>query len=172
MKKLLLASAAFALLAAPGFAATSGSVAVTGTVNGVCNLAFSSASVPIGTILVNTATGVNTPQTATNPVGTAGVTFCNTNTASLSITVVPLQNSGQAYTGFTNIIPYTITLPNSSFGALDSTSATGGHVYTFPVGTFVNSVASTDVVTVNTEAASYPVLAGAYNGTVTISFTP
>jgi hypothetical protein len=173
LKHVLYASAALALLAAPSLA-VDGSIAVTGTVKSACNMAYTTAPVAIGDIKIDSNTAVNTAQTATG-LAQAGTTFCNTNSAEMSITVPVLTGSvapanGQTGVQFTNLIPYTVTLPGGD--TLHSSTDATPAVYNKNVGTFVQNVPANSVVTINTLAAAGPVVAGTYSATITITLTP
>jgi hypothetical protein len=151
-------------------AASSGSIDVSGTVQPVCNMAYTSAAVALGTILIG-ADGKNTVQTKSDAIGTTGDTFCNTNSATMTVVVKPLVTSATAYAPFVNVIPYQVTMPNdvTRNSGTDPAGATSGAV---PVGTFLQHIASTDVVKIDTQVATGPVLAGTYSGTIEITLAP
>jgi hypothetical protein len=174
LKHVLFASAALALLAAPSLAAT-GTVNVSGTVQPVCNMGYTLEAVAIGDITINPATAINTIQTKSKNLSQPGVTFCNTNTASMTVAVPALVGSVAPQNGsqgvqFTNLIPYSVTLPG---GATYASSATAtATTYPAPVGTFVQPVTTADAVTIVTAPAAGPVVAGDYSAIITITLTP
>lgn len=170
LKHVLYASAALALLAAPSMAASSGAVDVTGTVPGVCSMAYTSAAVAVGTISIGTD-GKNVAQTKSDPIGTTGDTFCNTNSATMTIVVKPLKTAEPASGSFVNIIPYQVTMPADM--TRNSGTDVAGAVYgPINVGTFVQHINATDVVKIDTQVATGPVVAGAYSGTIEITLAP
>jgi hypothetical protein len=169
LKHVLYASAALALLAAPSLAApVTGSVAIIGSVDAVCSMPTTLASINLGSIALDSSG--KSAGTTSGTVSTTALTWCNGNTSRMKIVVKPLTSTSFADPGvFTNIIPYNVVGLQPT--ALESGILPAGNTaFDAVVTSFVND--GTNPVTVNTEVTSLPIVAGAYSGEVAITLTP
>lgn len=173
LKTALAASAAIAAivaLSAPSFADSGNDTAtvnITGKVGAACNISGANVPIDFGTIGLDQNGVVNSGQT--KPVQLTSTVWCNGGSNQVVITASPLTTSGQA-DGFANSVNYTLTTPLTS-GSADVTT-TDQSLFNSTYGVFSYSSGETvgNITLDNTNAK--PLLAGTYNGSISITVTP
>ena len=159
MKKILMAAlTASALSATPAMAQTVQTYAVTGTVNALCSISGATTAINFGT-LTNT-TGGFALQNASPSVTDSGA-YCNQASTTVSIAHTNLTTTATS-AGFTNTVVITpaISTPQHPTQIV-------GDVGPVALGAFTG-------LTVYATAANpgVPLVAGVYNGTITVTLAP
>lgn len=169
----LFATGAAALLAAPAWADSTGTVAIDGSVADRCLFTSDSATISLGE-LSQGGTGGSAGKLDTGKVNTKSATlsgWCNGSAATMSVEAQPLLNvdTTDAPTGFDRRVDYTATATANSVDGSD-TSTTGGAGASVDVGLFTG-----EIPVVLSEASSPTgglLVAGTYQGQVLVTLTP
>jgi len=163
LKHVLYATAALALLAAPGLAADA-TVTINGSVDGVCVITPTSSLV---VNLGNLALVDGIPSATAHPVTLTGQVWCNAAGNQLKVEAYPLENSVTA-SGFASVINYTLATPLSSdtlTSVADPGVATASHdAFDTGVGPLAGTITPISGTT--------KVVAGNYTGSIVITLAP
>lgn len=185
MKRILMTMAAattLAAIAASPALADSGSVTVNGTVTGTCTVqgAAPQATINVGELDVPTTglvvSGFGGANTASFKV------VCNTAAPKIAVSATALTGPASPPTGYTNVVNYKATVtPSLATGTFagtapfyDTASATS-HTETLASPLANPSLGDNILVTVSAPSTPTPtniLVAGAYQGTVTVTVTP
>jgi hypothetical protein len=179
MKRILVASAAMASLAALAAPAYADPTTVTfnldGNVPATCNLGGMIAA-EANTINVGGSAGASIISSTTGkldvstlPPVSLGANWCNGTNTSVTVTATPLTTKATAPSGFSNRVDYTITgtFAGQSSGSLDTaTTSTEGPV---PIGAFNDA---SDVLDIALDTNPNLLVAGDYKGSIVIVVTP
>ena len=167
MKKLLLASAALALFAAPSLAGTNDivtTITISGTVAPKCVVTNTLTTIPLTNFVNDNGTVKDSPITVPDISGDA---WCNAYGNSLTVVANPLTNQthpGTAPAGFTNEINY--TLSQDTLGSMESgTPETLALPEPFDLG-------GTGDGTITPKTDGNKLVAGEYSGDVVLTLTP
>lgn len=168
MKKLLIAAAAFTAMTATS--ATAGtSYSFDGSVAALCSISGHAGSVSFGAL-----TDGNGAYTASGSAEDAADdnAYCNQANTEASITHTNLFTTNGASSGFTNVIPMSAALSTTNGGSLsDSTSASGTGTSAGSSGT-IGAFTGLKVTATLGSIGSDKLVAGTYNGTITVTLTP
>jgi hypothetical protein len=165
MKKFLLIGAAMmALPAAASAQDVTGTVAVDGSVAAKCKFTTPSETLSLGE-LAGTDGKLDVSKVDGQFKNLVG--WCNGTASSMFVTAQPLSNAGTAPTGFANSVSYTASALANSQTATDTTAAGAGSPVT--VGVFTGDI---KVSLGSSSAGGLLLLAGAYNGSVTVTLSP
>lgn len=169
MKKLLISAVAFtAITATPAFAAPA-SYSFDGSVAALCSISGHAGSVSFGAL-----TDGNGAYTAsgTSADATDDSAYCNQANTQATITHTNLFTTNDAGTGFTNVIPMSAALSTTNGGSLsDSTTASGTGTSTGSSGA-IGAFTGLKVTATLGSIGSDKLVAGTYNGTITVTLTP
>jgi hypothetical protein len=169
MKKLLMAAVAVsALVATPAMAATEQTYTFDGTVAAICTINGASL-VNFGALtdLNGAYTGNSTSQTATDTNA-----YCNQAATTASIKHTNLVTTNTATAGFTNVIPMSASLTTAQSVTLaDATNASGTGTSAGSSGTLGGFTGLSVTATLGS-IGSDKLVAGTYNGSITVTLTP
>jgi hypothetical protein len=174
MRKLLMAAVALtAVTATPALASTSQTYNFTGSVAAICTIAGAASTVDFGALTdgsgAYTQNGVAKDATDTDA-------YCNQAQTTASIKHTDLFTTNSASTGFTNVVPMSASL-TTFVGAspavvlADSTPASGSTESSGSSGT-VGAFTGLKVTATLGSIGSDKLVAGTYNGTITVDLTP
>lgn len=178
MRNTLLASAvAFVALAAPGSAVvaagtSTNSVTIDGNIALKCTLSITHSTLTLGDLVTNDG-GKHVGGLTNSTAFLDGSAMCNGARNEVKVAALPLTTETPASGGFTNRIDYTLVLGSLLPGPVSLDTSAGGLSGVISDPTNVAPFANTDTTGAlfTTLASSSPVVAGAYNATVTITLT-
>ena len=169
MKKLLITAVAFTAVTSAPALADPASYSFDGSVAALCSIAGHAESVSFGPL-----TDLNGAYTAngTSADATDDNAYCNQANTEATIAHTNLYTTNDAGTGFTNIVPMSASLSTTNGGSLsDSTTASGTGTSTGSSGT-IGAFTGLKVTATLGTIGSDKLVAGTYNGTITVTLTP
>jgi hypothetical protein len=169
MRKLLISAVAFTAISTTPALAAPASYSFDGSVAALCSISGHAGSVSFGPLTDGNGayTGSGTSEDASDDNA-----YCNQANTEATITHTNLYTSNDASSGFTNVIPMSAALSTTQGGALsDSTTASGTGTSSGSSGT-IGAFTGLKVTATLGTIGSDKLVAGTYNGTITVTLTP
>jgi len=162
MKKFLMAAVTFTALASvPAMPAAAADFGVTGTVAATCN--YSGGTIDFGPISTNSDGTITSGQSKSSAAQTGF--FCNGASTTLALSHSAMTNTVAAASGFTSTILYT---PAVKVGGVDKQV---GDAASTSLGAIAGDLV-VDARNLSTAGGTDKLMAGTYNGTITLTLTP